>query len=88
MKERKESIKSQVKDLKEQAKDLMREIKEIKSKVIILAPDEVKILEKLNEAVNIWGYEVIRKNETVLLYKKRELEKINSAIKITEEMIK
>lgn len=87
MKEREEIIKSRINELKKRAKGLMNDIREINAKAIILAPDEVKILEKLNEAVNIWDYEVVRKNETVLLYKKRELENINSVIKSTEEML-
>ncbi len=77
----------QIADLEKSVKKLISEIKALKSPP--LAPDEVKILGKIREAVNVWGYDVVRKDENMLLYKKRELHNFQKLItKVRENMIK
>ncbi|MDO8563666.1 MAG: hypothetical protein Q7R87_01520 [Nanoarchaeota archaeon] len=79
------NLNAQIKDLKENSSKLMKEIKDLQP--LSLAPDEVTILRKIREAVNVWGYDLIEKNETLLLYKKRELENTQKLIKKTEGML-
>lgn len=80
------NLNAQINDLKNSSIKLTKEIKDLQPP--LLAPDEAKIIGKIREAVNVWGYDVVEKNTTTLLYKQRELENIQKLLKRTEGMLK
>ncbi|MEK6889733.1 MAG: hypothetical protein AABX35_00940 [Nanoarchaeota archaeon] len=81
------SIKVQNSDLRDIAGKLKKEIFKIESGRIKLSDREEEVISKIGEALKLLDYELIRKDETVLLYKKRELENSLKLISVNMDLL-
>lgn len=72
---------SEIINLEKRSEELKEEIKNIKSKQLKFTDREQTVLNKLKEIIALFDQDITNNNDTLLLYKERELE-------MTEAMIK